>query len=45
MAPKHRPTPLAAAIRKALAKERGRARAMTTILAGRPLKPALRAKL
>jgi phage FluMu protein Com len=34
MAPKHHPTPLSGGDRKALAKELGRARAMTTILAG-----------
>lgn len=33
MAPKHHPTPLSGGDRKALAKELGRARAMTTILA------------
>jgi hypothetical protein len=33
MAPKHHPTPLSGDDRKALAKELGRARAMTTILA------------
>ncbi|SFM56866.1 hypothetical protein SAMN05216573_102582 [Bradyrhizobium sp. Rc3b] len=33
MAPKHHPTPLSGGDRKALAKEVGRARAMTTILA------------
>ena len=33
MAPKHHPTPLSGRDRKALAKELGRARAMTTILA------------
>jgi hypothetical protein len=33
MAPKHHPTPLSGCDRKALAKELGRARAMTTILA------------
>jgi hypothetical protein len=35
MAPKHHPTPLSGGDRKALAKELGRARAMTTILATR----------
>lgn len=34
MAPKHHPTPLSGGDRKALQKELGRARAMTTILAG-----------
>ncbi|GAB9241398.1 hypothetical protein [Bradyrhizobium diazoefficiens] len=34
MAPKHHPTPLSGGDRKALAKELGRSRAMTTILAG-----------
>lgn len=34
MAPKHHPTPLSGGDRKALTKELGRARAMTTILAG-----------
>lgn len=34
MAPKHHPTPLSGGDRKALAKELGRARAMTSILAG-----------
>lgn len=33
MAPKHHPTPLSGGDRKALAKELGRARAMTTLLA------------
>lgn len=33
MAPKHHPTPLSGGVRKALAKELGKARAMTTILA------------
>jgi hypothetical protein len=33
MAPKHHPTPLSGGDRKALAKELGKARAMTTILA------------
>lgn len=33
MAPKHHPTPLSGGDRKALQKELGRARAMTTILA------------
>lgn len=33
MAPKHHPTPLSGGDRKALSKELGRARAMTTILA------------
>src|SRR5258708_34004883 len=33
MAPKHHPTPLSGGERKALAKELGKARAMTTILA------------
>src|SRR3954452_17360309 len=33
MAPKHHPTPLSGVDRKALAKELGRARAMTSILA------------
>jgi hypothetical protein len=33
MAPKHHPTPLSGGDRKALAKELGRARAMTSILA------------
>jgi hypothetical protein len=35
MAPKHHPVPLSGGERKALAKELGRARAMTTILATR----------
>lgn len=35
MAPKHHPTPLSGGDRKALTKELGRARTMTTILAGR----------
>jgi len=34
MAPKHHPTPLSGGDRKALGKELGKARAMTTILAG-----------
>src|SRR3954453_16469791 len=34
MAPKHHPTPLSGGDRKSLQKELGRARAMTTILAG-----------
>ena len=34
MAPKHHPTPLSGGDRKALTKELGRARTMTTILAG-----------
>lgn len=34
MAPKHHPTPMSGGDRKALAKELGRSRAMTTILAG-----------
>jgi phage FluMu protein Com len=34
MAPKHHPTPLSGGDRKALTKELGKARAMTTILAG-----------
>jgi hypothetical protein len=35
MAPKHHPTPLSGGDRKALAKELGKARAMTTVLARR----------
>ena len=35
MAPKHHPTPLSGGDRKALAKELGKARAMTGILAAR----------
>ncbi|MBB4261457.1 hypothetical protein GGD64_005507 [Bradyrhizobium sp. CIR3A] len=35
MAPKHHPTPLSGGDRKALGKELGKARAMTTILAAK----------
>ena len=42
MAPKHHPTPLSGGDRKALAKELGKARAMTTILAAQS--PEARAK-
>ncbi|MET4091031.1 hypothetical protein [Bradyrhizobium sp. S3.5.5] len=37
MAPKHHPTPLSGDLRKALGKELGKARAMTTVLAARSL--------
>jgi hypothetical protein len=45
MAPKYHRAPLSGGDRKALNKELGKARAMTTILAGQSAEPEQRAKL